>query len=39
LLSHHIAAAFATTGGEQGGNVIADAHAQTSMLATPTHHG
>jgi hypothetical protein len=37
LLSHYMAASFATTAG-LGGNVIADVHAQMSVLAKPGHH-
>jgi hypothetical protein len=38
LLSHYMAASFATTAGGLGGNVIADSHAQMAVLAKPSHH-
>jgi hypothetical protein len=39
LFSNYIAASFATTGNNQGGNVVADPHLDTPVLARPHSNG
>jgi hypothetical protein len=39
LLANYIASSFAPTAAWHSGNVIADAHAETLVLAQPTHPG